>query len=56
MEINLDSLVFNQSYIQFDALYLNGKYYEKNVLSARLFTLCLLKVKQNTIYYNNDAF
>lgn len=56
MEINLDSLVFNQSYIQFDALYLNGKYYKKNVLSTRLFTLCLLKVKQNTIYYNNDAF
>lgn len=56
MKINLDSLVFNQSYIQFDALYLNGKYYKKNVLSARLFTLCLLKVKQNTIYYNNDAF
>ena len=41
MEINFDSLVFNQSYIQFDALYLNGKYYKKNVLSARLFTLCL---------------
>ena len=56
MEINLDSLVFNESYIQFDALYLNGKYYKKNVLSTRLFTLCLLKVKQNTIYYNNDAF
>lgn len=55
MEIKLDSLVFNQSYIQFDALYLNGKYYKKNVLSARLFTLCLLKVKQNTIYYNNNA-
>lgn len=56
MEINLDSLVFNQSYIQFDVLYLNGKYYKKNVLSARLFTLCLLKVEQNTIYYNNNAF
>lgn len=53
--MNLDSLVFNQSYIQFDAQCLNGKYYKKNVLSARLFTLCLLKVKQNTIYHNNNA-
>lgn len=33
MEINFDSLVFNQSYIQFDALYLNGKYYKKMCLA-----------------------
>ena len=32
MEINLDSLVFNQSYIQFDALYLKGNTTKKMCL------------------------
>lgn len=39
MEINLDSLVFNQSYIQFDALNLNGKYYKKKMCLAQDFLL-----------------